>query len=893
MPITFKDIEVVDNGARFYNVDIHVHSMGASHDVTDPAMTVEAIIDEAAKQEIAILSITDHNSDQNVEGAVQYAQKYAGRLLFLPGVEITTANGHLLVYFAPEKAENVRDLLARINLVGRRGERDTHTSMSMADVLREVDGLGGVGLAAHIDADKGFEAGAHGYPAWKRDIVLSPGLYGVEIADPAKLAWYSDDDPGSDGSERRKLLVARSLEPATSGRPGLAHFQGSDAHDLNAFVSRNGTRTLTRVKMNELTFEAFRTALVDPGARVRAVATIPRAFPRVRGMHVTGGFLDGEIYHFSDNLNCFIGGRGTGKSTALKIVSYGLGLSNELEEYDNAPGTVIVYCEDAAGILYRYERRPGSSPIVKAKEDESIHDVPQDAFRVEFYGQGDLAEVAKDPLKNPAVLQEFLDRHIVLHDLMDRERELVTALAENSAQLIPVEGRFSQLSAAQKDAKDLDQKLKIAEEGKLREIAALQSQLTAEKNLRGEIEAVRRFYVGGLSLSNFLRDYADIAAAVGPITNDKQSKIHLEAIRLEIEATNAYLNKKEAEINTELKTAAKRLEVKLETLRQNQGVLDGQLAEKITELQKKGLTGSVNDLNSLVARRSALTKTIASINAQRPMLEQLRADRKRDLQELKRIREEIITRRKTQLQSINKHLARTVQDYIVFIHFEPAGIIDGFKEFILDTMQGTHFPDQTAERLCSATTPEELADLVLQSNEAVIAKAGNTGGDWARQILSLFRTWANLHAMEVLWKQPKPVIVVRTKGPAAEEIPVNQLSDGQRHTILLTIAMFAESSLPLIIDQPEDDLDNAFIFSTVVSTLRAIKERRQVIMVTHNANIAVLGDAELLLPMKRSADKGQAFDRGAIDKAATKTAVKDILEGGEVAFLRRRAIYGY
>ena len=110
---------------------------------------------------------------------------------------------------------------------------------------------------------------------------------------------------------------------------------------------------------------------------------------------------------------------------------------------------------------------------------------------------------------------------------------------------------------------------------------------------------------------------------------------------------------------------------------------------------------------------------------------------------------------------------------------------------------------------------------------------------------------------------------------------------------MLTIAMLAESNIPLIIDQPEDDLDNAFIFSAVVRVLRTIKERRQVILVTHNANIAVLGDAELLLPMKRKGDCGQVFDFGSIDRTETKRAVLNILEGGETAFQRRREIYGY
>ena len=72
-----------------------------------------------------------------------------------------------------------------------------------------------------------------------------------------------------------------------------------------------------------------------------------------------------------------------------------------------------------------------------------------------------------------------------------------------------------------------------------------------------------------------------------------------------------------------------------------------------------------------------------------------------------------------------------------------------------------------------------------------------------------------------------------------------------------------------------------------------IKERRQVILVTHNANIAVLGDSELILPMRRNGDKGEAFDRGAIDRAQTRLAVQNILEGGELAFRRRKEIYGY
>ena len=157
-------------------------------------------------------------------------------------------------------------------------------------------------------------------------------------------------------------------------------------------------------------------------------------------MQTSGGFLDGETFHFSNNLNCFIGGRGTGKSTALQALAYSLGVRDALEEHDNCPGSVVTYCEDTNGILYRFERTRGSPPIVRAKEDQSIKDVPADAFRVEFFAQGDLAEVAKNPLKNPKLLQDFLDRHIAINDLQEQEQQLLQELTQNSAQLVCVSG---------------------------------------------------------------------------------------------------------------------------------------------------------------------------------------------------------------------------------------------------------------------------------------------------------------------------------------------------------------------------------------------------------------------------------------------------------------------
>jgi len=318
--VLFKDIYAIDNGARFFSVDLHIHSYGASHDVKDSTMTPEAIVDSAVKQELKVIAVTDHNSNVNVQRAIDYAHgKYAGQILVLAGAEITTAHGHLLTYFAPERAADLAKFLAKLDLVGEMGAENTRTAKSMADTIAEAEKLDGVCIAAHIDRPKtGFEAFAPGFQNWKKDIITSSGLYGLEADTADALLWYSANDvAGSAGVERKNMLSSRQGVVGLSARLHLAHVQGSDAHSMNQFEHQDPNKPWTRIKLTELSFNAVRLAFIDPTARVRASASVPRSIPRVRGLAFTGGFLNEETIHFSENLNCFVGGRGTGKSTAM------------------------------------------------------------------------------------------------------------------------------------------------------------------------------------------------------------------------------------------------------------------------------------------------------------------------------------------------------------------------------------------------------------------------------------------------------------------------------------------------------------------------------------------------------------------------------------------------
>ena len=130
---------------------------------------------------------------------------------------------------------------------------------------------------------------------------------------------------------------------------------------------------------------------------------------------------------------------------------------------------------------------------------------------------------------------------------------------------------------------------------------------------------------------------------------------------------------------------------------------------------------------------------------------------------------------------------------------------------------------------------------------------------------------------------------------------MEQLSKGQKATAVLLLLLL-ESDAPLIVDQPEDDLDNRFISDGIVPKIRVGKQRRQFIFATHNANIPVLGDAELIAALEASGEPGAGVPAqarlatggvGSIDNAAVRQLVGEILEGGEAAFEMRRMKYGY
>jgi energy-coupling factor transporter ATP-binding protein EcfA2 len=206
-----------------------------------------------------------------------------------------------------------------------------------------------------------------------------------------------------------------------------------------------------------------------------------------------------------------------------------------------------------------------------------------------------------------------------------------------------------------------------------------------------------------------------------------------------------------------------------------------------------------------------------------------------------------------------------------------------------------------ASVLVQQLTVPKLLEAIEKNNTAAITALKDTGGATvfdkqdAQQIIDRLREAPVRFALERVAIDDLPKLTV-TKMVGQPPKPVSRdfsrLSLGQQQSVLLALVLSSKSNQPLIIDQPEDNLDSEFISSTLVPVLRRAKERRQIIIVTHNANIAILSDAEQIVVLKSNSERAQITARGSIDDPVTRDSACNILEGSKEAFNTRAKIYG-
>lgn len=885
-----RDALQLNNGARFFRGDLHIHSIAGSHDVTDTTATPVAIVQTALAEGLNLIAIADHNEIAGVGPAIEAAN--GSDLLVVPAVELSTAHGHLLCYLPTLDA--LTRFHARLSLVDR-DTANSRCSTGVVDILNLVRDGGGFAVLAHVDGGKGLETELPGNPLPKQDILCHPALLGIELKRGDSQISYSDLDPDAD----RRGLGRQRIERLGLGKSQyLARLLNSDSHTLAA-LGRNaaGDRKVTRYKMQRVSFGALKLALQDSDARVRIEEDIPARVPIVRAIAMDGGFLTGQAIHFSPNLNCIIGGRGTGKSTTFEAIRCLTGHAGSSDVVDSEvwPELIDLRVEGQSGQELKMQRRRDSD-VEDPDDPDSI--IP--GFAVECYAQSEAATISQSATADPAGLLHFLDRFIDVAVDLKEEEDVRQALLESEGELKKAADFVAQIPQVDRDLKYKKSQLEALEAQKGKEVIALIRKLEQEKevrlSLRRDLEQLL-----GVTSNEALRECIDsIETSVDP-TELTIGNAEYQAIASQAAVFKTKVIAAEADLEAAAKTLGGVIDKQLAAWRLKESTAKTEIDQKRAALETSGVRLDMVFINSLSTDEAKLTEKLRKLKTWEPGLERRKKERAELVRKRWDIRQRIATKRSAYGVKASRTLKSVLTDLSVSLKFHHSAHSPSACAVITEAMSWRTSQVPRAPLLIETLSLPGLVQAVTKKDTTAIkgvkAKDGatvfsETDAQALIENLSVPEVMQKLQAVEVS-DTPQLIVTKLVSGQTRPTIrDFSRLSLGQKQSVLLALMLSAESNRPLIIDQPEDHLDSEFIYQTLVPVLRRAKERRQVIIVTHNANIAVLGDAEQIIVLKAQDDTGRIVSRGSIDDVETRQFACDILEGSAEAFKRRAAIYG-
>jgi ABC-type lipoprotein export system ATPase subunit len=886
--LDFSKIEVFPNGARFHRCDLHIHSYGGSHDVKDATMTPEAIVKTAVKENLSIIAITDHNEITNVQRALDASQGTS--VVVLPGVELSTPQGHLLCYLP--------DLQALQHFHGRLqfSERQTPNSRcnkSMFECLELCNALEGFSILAHVDSDKGFEKEVPGAGPHKADVISHPSLLGIELKHASSHVSFNADDPDVG---RRNLGGQRIVRLKLGLRQFLARVMNSDAHSLDTLgKNAKGDRRVTRIKMTAPSYGALRLGLEDAEARVRIEDQIPFSVPHVVGVHLESGFVADQTVHFSPNLNCIIGGRGAGKSTLLEAVRC---LSREggggyMVDTEVWPTRVDLFWRDQAGHVTTLSRPFGA-------EIENLDDpfLGETNFEIDCFGQGEATKISESAKESPVALLKYLDTFIDLTEAMKEETEARDSLLRSQSELEKATQQAELMPVWQQRLSSTKMQIATLEKANAKEVLAIQRRLAEEKQMRRSLQEKVNSIRQNLTfpaLSEELTELCDL----GDLT-DPNAAAELRAIHRAAEQFASEVQQSQFALNAKFSVLATVASDNLASWRSRDTKALAEIEEKTRELEAKGIKLDMAYIQKLAKDEADAKRNIATIESWQTKLKHLQQERATLLQARWASRQRIAMLRTAYAMTASATLKSALSDLHVSLKFAPDAYSPDAEAQITQAMGWRTVQVPRAKILVQQLTVPKLLQAVEKGDVSTLVALCEEGvtlfdKQEAQQIVEKLRVPPVRFALERVAIDDLPRLsVTRMIGqpPKALTRDFSNLSLGQQQSILLALVLSSKSNNPLIIDQPEDNLDSEFISSTLVPVLRRAKERRQIIIVTHNANIAILSDVEQILVLKSTSERARITTRGSIDDPTTRDAACIILEGSKEAFNVRAKIYG-
>ncbi len=899
-------------GSRWWRCDFHVHSPG-SHDFPGrESVTARQWVEAAVAAGVDAIAVTDHNAGRFVWQLLEAAADT--RLRVIPGVELSVSPGiHLLALFDPGKpADCAANLVAASGIPDEKiGQKEAASPRSVTDILTLATDRGAVCIAAHVDGPDGLAT------------VMPRGQSLLEIVQNPRLAAVETKDL------QAPCLAYLANNRAQNGRlvPALPVVTFSDAHRLEEIG-----RATTWLKMSQPSAEGIRLALSDGASSVRPAALTTgdpnrHASCVIQSVEVTEArYLGrGQAFELSLNpwLNAIIGGRGTGKSSLLNFLRLALRREDELKdpklrlEFDdflkvyhsrNGVGLLkedtvvrVVYRKDGVRFRIQWNRSGSLSPIEEDTPDGWVAtegDIPS-RFPVRIFSQKQAFGLSQEP------------EHLL--KLVDQAPEVDWARwnqlwGEEEARYLALRAKAREVEAS------------LGEEPKLRgELADLKRKQEAfEQAGRAEtLQAFQRRTRQRRALDAWIRNAAAPATRLKAMAEELAPADLPKALFDESEVTDAsalesgrQAAEKLSTIATLVRELAEQVEVVAQELESALSTsawgLAAQKAEEdfrklVEDLRKEGIEDPA-EYGRVVQARQAAEERLAALESKRANLRGLEAQTDESRGRLAKLREDLTAGRRSFLARAltgNRH----VKIEVVAMR-DRAGFEEAFRAHLgTSSFEKDVYSPEDGSGLIWTLFGDlgESSELPLDRLRAFREKFRAIGASKpasadvrdARFAAFVQKLKPEVFdRIDVLYPGDALSVSYSPEGDGRRFMPIAQGSPGQKTAAILAFIL-SHGEEPLILDQPEDDLDNHLIYSLIVRQLREAKQHRQMLVVTHNANIVVNGDAELVHAFVVRNGRTDVSASGGLQEQHVRDEVCDVMEGGREAFeARYRRISG-
>ena len=876
------------NGARFYRCALQVnpfayHSRhGKQTALQNEADYNSAIIEACRSNNIEAIAITDHYRISDSVGLIN-AARAAGIFVF-GGFEAASDDGvHFLCLYDPKDDSNLE------RLIGQLGVRDNNTLSPNGDknclkLLACVREQGGITIAAHVAAENGLLATLEGQPrinAWK-----SPDLYACALPGPI-----------GDAPQNVRAILENRDAAHRRERP-VAVINASDVNGPEDLAEK---RSSCFIKMSALSVEGLRQAFLDPDSRIRLNSDVPpEPHAEFIAMAWEGGFLDGARLHFNGNLNVLVGGRGTGKSTVVESLRYALAIDPVGEEANKAhqgvlkhvlkSGTkvsLLVRSHHPAKHDYTIERTIPDPPVVKDENGTVLNLAPRDVVPgVEVFGQHEISELTKSREKLTLLLERFVERDpnaaaqkAKLRLELERSRGRIADVQREMKLIEERLGLLPSLEETQKRFQDAGLEERLKEKSLLvreeRILATIKERLVPVSTLGQELAGLLPIDTAFLSPKSLEGlPNSDILSCGAIILN--RTTDQLKAIAEQIDKILTDADDKMSPLRARWEERKQAVETTYQAL--------------LRELQKSKIDGEefirlrrqIEELRPLREKKEVLVRDLSVNQANR-----------------RNLLDEWFNLQSAEYRALEKAAKRVSQKLKGRVR---AMVTMGGNREPLDKLLREEVGGNLAALLDRLKNRDSLSllDLAQRCREGKDSLASNYGLPPAAAERLAQATPEIFMKLEELELPATTNIELNTSSEGEPETwqTIEALSTGQKATAVLLLLLL-ESEAPLVVDQPEDDLDNRFITEGVVPTMKNEKRKRQFVFSTHNANIPVLGDAELIIGLstglQNEAVQGRVNEHhmGSIDMQPVREMVEEILEGGKTAFEMRRQKYGF